>query len=177
LLIYGEALSLALEAGKRRLIDAIGRLPSREERSKSGVPLFTAYEQHQVELTALKKRYLEDEPYRVASEAALRGTISRNGAEWAELRSRVWERDRGMCQVCGENVGENYECGHIIDRVIGGSDRLSNLVCMCVVCNRLKPLTETRAEYLAWASQGGPVKEVTAHVIQQSGIGTILHSI
>jgi hypothetical protein len=70
-----------------------------------------------------------------------------------------------VCQVCGDALEwQEYECGHIIDCCVGGSDRLSNLVCMCIVCNRLKPLTETRAEYMAWARQGGPAMEVAAIV-------------
>ena len=109
----------------------------------------------------LKKRFLEEEPYEQAAKAALRGTT----LPWSHLRALVYERDRGMCQVCGDAVDlDSYECGHIIDRVVGGSDRLSNLVCMCISCNRLKPLTETREEYIAWASEGGPIRQIIACV-------------
>jgi hypothetical protein len=76
-------------------------------------------------------------------------------ADWRATRRQVYERDRGICHVCGRDVAwDAYECGHIIDRVCGGTDRPSNLVTMHALCNQLKPLHETRAEYLAWVEGG-----------------------
>jgi hypothetical protein len=76
--------------------------------------------------------------------------------QWRKKREQVYLRDGGRCMVCGYSLaGEDaayYECGHIIDRFLGGSDHINNLVAMCIACNRLKPGTRTRAEYLAWAS-------------------------
>jgi len=81
------------------------------------------------------------------------------------LRRRIWERDHGICQVCGldiiyfselkyiEGTGF-YECGHQIDRMVGGDDADYNLVVMCMPCNRLKPIHETYDEYLEWVSGG-----------------------
>jgi len=37
---------------------------------------------------------------------------------------------------------------------------------MCIVCNRLKPLTETRAEYVAWPRQDGTAMEMAKNVIE-----------
>jgi hypothetical protein len=37
---------------------------------------------------------------------------------------------------------------------------------MCILCNRLKPITKTRAEYLAWARQGGPAMEMAKNVLE-----------
>jgi hypothetical protein len=37
---------------------------------------------------------------------------------------------------------------------------------MCILCNRLKPLTKTQAEYMAWARQGGPAMEIAAIVLE-----------
>lgn len=75
---------------------------------------------------------------------------------WEALRTLVWERDNGICQVCLEKIlWEDYECGHIIDRCVGGPDHLSNLVVMCVLCNRMKPVHETREDYATWVRSGG----------------------
>lgn len=89
--------------------------------------------------------------------------IVQRGTEvnWKATRRKVFDRDQGVCHVCGSQVAwDNYECGHIIDRVCGGSDRLSNLVTMCVLCNRLKPMHRTRAEYLDWIEDGGWFRDV-----------------
>ncbi len=74
---------------------------------------------------------------------------------WDTLRKHVYERDKGVCQVCGEwTAPEIYECGHVIDRCVGGLDELSNLVAMCICCNRLKPEHATRAAYDEWILSG-----------------------
>lgn len=74
---------------------------------------------------------------------------------WAKIRARVYERDAGVCHPCAKLVSfDEYECGHIVDRSSGGTDRDSNLVAMCIVCNRLKPTHSTRADYLAWVASG-----------------------
>lgn len=101
-----------------------------------------------------KAKYLS---FRVAN------TLERRAIDrqWRKLRKAVYLRDRGCCMVCGSLVrGDNYqfyECGHIIDRFLGGPDHINNLVAMCIACNRLKPPTRTRSEYMDWAS------EVAAH--------------
>ncbi len=75
---------------------------------------------------------------------------------WNTLRKRVYERDGGVCYVCNEVVPwERYECGHMVDRSIGGPDCLENLVCMCGRCNAFKPLHDTREEFNAWVEAGG----------------------
>jgi hypothetical protein len=80
---------------------------------------------------------------------------------WRRLRKRVYARDRGQCMVCGFMLtGDNeqyWECGHIIDRYLGGPDHINNLVVMCIACNRLKPGTETREDYLGWAKTMRPL--------------------
>lgn len=85
---------------------------------------------------------------------------SRIRRRWASLRNTVFERDGGICQVCGFPVSpfkgksSSYECGHIIDRMIGGPDKVSNLLCMCSRCNQWKPLHESIAEFEAWRQAG-----------------------
>lgn len=80
------------------------------------------------------------------------------GRRWSWLRGEVWERDKGVCQVCGDDLTEQdrfYECGHIVDRAIGGKDELSNLLVMCILCNRLKPFHYTVEQFEEWRSAGG----------------------
>jgi hypothetical protein len=70
---------------------------------------------------------------------------------WRAIRRRIHERDGGHCGVCGLMVGPGeYDCGHIIDRMCGGSDRDDNLVTMCGHCNQAKPPHETLDEYRQW---------------------------
>lgn len=78
---------------------------------------------------------------------------------WSTIRRRIFKRDKGICQVCGLDCSEYWECGHIIDRMAGGTDLDDNLVVMCYYCNRLKPIHETKEEYDEWAAKGGPVTE------------------
>ncbi len=73
---------------------------------------------------------------------------------WPSIRRLIWRRDNGTCQVCNREVSDYFECGHIVDRVAGGSDLPSNLVTMCYLCNRLKPIHETREQYVAWLEAG-----------------------
>jgi 5-methylcytosine-specific restriction endonuclease McrA len=70
---------------------------------------------------------------------------------WAKLRREIYDRDGGMCQACGMPVGKRWDCGHVVDRIVGGSDTLDNLKLMCIRCNRtLKPITPTRGEAQRW---------------------------
>jgi 5-methylcytosine-specific restriction endonuclease McrA len=85
-----------------------------------------------------------------------RRLLQRGTAEsWSTIRRRIWERDKGVCQVCGydlNNEPQYYELGHKVDRVAGGSDMDDNLCVQCNCCNRLKPVHETLEEYDAWAN-------------------------
>jgi hypothetical protein len=88
---------------------------------------------------------------RKATEAALRGTK----VSWGKIRRLVWERDGGICHVCQEEIDwEYYHTGHMVDRCVGGSDRPSNLVVMCNLCNlKLKCLTPSKQAYFEWLEQ------------------------
>jgi 5-methylcytosine-specific restriction endonuclease McrA len=89
-----------------------------------------------------------------ARRLAQRGTAE----SWSSIRERIIQRDNGICHVCGYDLNaapQYYECGHIVDRVAGGSDLDENLVVMCCLCNRVrKPVHETREEYEAWLRSG-----------------------
>lgn len=77
-------------------------------------------------------------------------------AAWTKIRTRIWQRDGNRCHVCGFRIKlSGYECGHIVDRAVGGSDEDENLAVMCVICNGLKPTHSSRDEYDAWMARGG----------------------
>ena len=74
---------------------------------------------------------------------------------WDVKRQLVWKRDGGICQLCKRTLKlSEYECGHIVDKMCGGSDELDNLVVMCWACNHLKGQHETREEYEKWVESG-----------------------
>lgn len=67
-----------------------------------------------------------------------------HSAEWARLRSAVFERDGFTCQYCGA-VGRRLECDHIIPASKGGYADMRNLTTACRDCNQSKrdtPLDE-----------------------------------
>jgi 5-methylcytosine-specific restriction endonuclease McrA len=124
---------------------------------------FEAKDRWEHQLDVLKHKREHGDPEEIAA-IVLRGAIY----SWETTRQLIYERDGGICQVCGDAIPyEHYECGHIIDRVVGGSDRLCNLVCMCITCNRLKPCTETRDAYVLWAKKGGPIVEMTTMLLDR----------
>lgn len=57
--------------------------------------------------------------------------------DWAEIRSRIFERDDYTCQYCGERGGR-LECDHIDPVSKGGSHNDENLATACFTCNRSK---------------------------------------
>lgn len=91
-------------------------------------------------------------------EKALRLLKKGTAESWSTIKSRIWERDEGICQVCGFDLRQDpdsYELGHKVDRVCGGSDTDDNLCVQCVACNRLKPPHDTWEEYEEWIAGGG----------------------
>lgn len=100
---------------------------------------------------------------RQRSAGAAQGLMKRRTAEsWTAIRRRIYERDEAICQVCGRWVpfdGE-YECGHRVDRMVGGSDLDDNLHVMCYLCNRCKPVHSSLDEYEAWRATGGPLPKL-----------------
>jgi len=59
---------------------------------------------------------------------------------WRKLRAAVVERDRGVCQDCGKELGHlpkwYTEVHHIVPRMHGGGDHPMNLKTLCVECHR-----------------------------------------
>lgn len=52
-----------------------------------------------------------------------------------QLRSAVFARDGGICQLCGRKVSWLFHCDHVKPVAFGGSTILSNLRLSCATCN------------------------------------------
>ncbi|MEM4713839.1 MAG: HNH endonuclease [Candidatus Bathyarchaeia archaeon] len=53
------------------------------------------------------------------------------------LKKMVYERDRGICQICGKRVDPfNFEIGHNRAHVKGGKLTLRNAILLCPTCNK-----------------------------------------
>lgn len=59
-----------------------------------------------------------------------------NTGAFKAQRLRVLARDQYVCQYCG-NPGATH-CDHVVAKVDGGGDEMSNLVAACARCNQLK---------------------------------------
>tara|TARA_B110000037_G_scaffold220802_1_gene289773 strand:+ start:1108 stop:1725 length:618 start_codon:yes stop_codon:yes gene_type:complete len=54
-------------------------------------------------------------------------------------RKNVFERDKHLCQYCGQRfVSEDLNLDHVIPRSHGGKTTWENIVCSCVKCNSRK---------------------------------------
>jgi 5-methylcytosine-specific restriction endonuclease McrA len=54
-------------------------------------------------------------------------------------RHNIFERDRNMCQYCGETCDrKNLNLDHVIPRDRGGPTTWENIVCSCIECNTHK---------------------------------------
>lgn len=78
---------------------------------------------------------------------------------WNALRGKVFDRDGGVCVICAKvlTFDRDYNCGHVVDRVVGGPDHLDNLVAMCESCNQAKPVHFDQDEFDGWAESGDPL--------------------
>lgn len=55
---------------------------------------------------------------------------------WAELRQSVLQRDQQRCQHCRGQFGNSeLHAHHVVPRMLGGRDELSNLVTLCAACH------------------------------------------
>jgi len=56
--------------------------------------------------------------------------------ERQRLNQRLWERDGGICGICGLPVDlADVEPDHVVQRMVGGSDDESNLRAAHRICN------------------------------------------
>ena len=122
-------------------------------------------------LSERETRWLEELPLDARGPLREGVMVGRGGMDrlgWTALRTYVLERDRGRCFVCRMPIGEGeYECGHIIDRMVGGPDRASNLVAMHTTCNRLKGVHESRQEFVVWMTE---FRELVARMVRPSSM-------
>jgi hypothetical protein len=94
------------------------------------------------------EKFLKSEARHTADWYVHRGTM----LSWSNLQKLIWIRDEGICDICKIEINSyQYNCGHIVDQVCQGTDRLVNLAVMCKICNQWrKPLHETKEEYILW---------------------------
>jgi hypothetical protein len=126
-----------------------------EWRSRKTRPItdMTVYESHWRDHESLTHReWAEIRAGLIADKFVKRGTDE----QWSHIRWRVFRRDNGICAVCKNKVdfGKEYECGHVVSRMYGGTDLDDNLVVMCVWCNRMNPEHQTRESFDAWVASG-----------------------
>lgn len=60
---------------------------------------------------------------------------------WTGLRAKCFQRDKGICQMCGEVITHNmvYVADHIIPIALGGPQwDINNVQTLCVRCNKIK---------------------------------------
>lgn len=71
-----------------------------------------------------------------------------------EVKRAVWRRDGYRCQECGVAVASKDGCGcqpqthHIVPKSLGGTDDLSNLTTLCLVCHATKDSLNHRKLFL-----------------------------
>lgn len=55
-----------------------------------------------------------------------------------KYKTRLYEKQKGLCRWCGEPLTDDYEIDHIVALINGGTNALKNL-CVCHPhCNRVK---------------------------------------
>lgn len=64
------------------------------------------------------------------------GYRERFGPGWSTIRTKVIARDRGICQICGEDGATTAD--HIVSRRDGGDSSMDNLQAAHVSCNARK---------------------------------------
>lgn len=57
--------------------------------------------------------------------------------DWLPLKQWVYERDKGHCQYCGEQVEYiKSHCHHVLELSEGGTNHPTNLKTLCVDCHK-----------------------------------------
>ena len=64
------------------------------------------------------------------------------GSDWAEIKRRVKKRDNFSCQECGKSYSKKFKkylhVHHVVPISKGGTNKLYNLITLCVHCHRKK---------------------------------------
>lgn len=86
----------------------------------------------------------------------------RSGPRWPlspHVRSAVWFRDRGSCELCPDRgrVKGAWECDHIVPWTAGGADDTTNLRVLCAIHNQQRsnfvdPLERPRRPATWWCA-------------------------
>jgi 5-methylcytosine-specific restriction endonuclease McrA len=72
------------------------------------------------------------------------------GIDMELRRKQVWERCKGRCEICHNQVAEDYgELHHDKPRSRGGDDSAKNLLFICKPCHRAKHNREPRLKRIA----------------------------
>jgi len=60
--------------------------------------------------------------------------------KWRAFRRRIWERDRGLCRLCGQPVALSpaMHIDHVVPRALGGPDHWDNLRIVHAACNQAR---------------------------------------
>ncbi|MFF2344233.1 HNH endonuclease [Pseudarthrobacter sp. NPDC058119] len=83
----------------------------------------------------VKKRRLENARSTAAIVSAPRTATARQAIP-NDVRTYIWERDKGTCVACGSTNEIQFD--HIIPLAKGGSNNVENLELLCGPCNRSK---------------------------------------
>ena len=51
------------------------------------------------------------------------------------IRKKVYDKTQGKCWYCGEELTSIWHADHVLPRVLGGTNELSNIVPTCPKCN------------------------------------------
>ena len=88
---------------------------------------------------AIQKRYKKRNPDKLRELRELRRAI-KNGVEAERFtRIEIWERDRGICHICGKYCDPNeWHLDHLIPLSRGGSHTRENVAVSHPRCNRIK---------------------------------------
>ena len=104
--------------------------------------------------------------YRLVSVPVVRDDIAFERTISRTLRAQVLDRNGFTCQMCGLTPGEldpgtgrkvHLHIGHIVDKILGGKDELSNLRSLCSACNEgAKNVTQQKPSTIWLLSQVRP---------------------
>ncbi len=122
-------------------MNALRKMSRRDRANEKGFDEFGFEEKHAFgyerrEYIAKKKRARKREKERKRYDK--HRSLERRSFTYLQ-RKEVYDRDNGICQICGTNVSwDNYECDHIKPWSKGGKTLVTNAQCACMSCNRSK---------------------------------------
>ena len=70
------------------------------------------------------------------------------GAEYRRNRQLRYEFANGRCEACGNDIGDRWECDHVVPLRDGGTNMVENLRAYCLDCHKKKTRADRRARRL-----------------------------